>query len=565
MKKYYLLLTMLVVLAFQTKTFSQWTDVVNNDINYEFKVTDNFYQGGADEDPPSEPVINTDIAFSGNWWGLECHHWTCTPPCYNQDNAWMRWFGTGPFDTEFSTYIYAYESDNESPCNSIPADDDLTVGNGLLRDGQESMKIVYPSTDFRPVQWVPYLGNGGNTWLYSYGIGPFDQSMALTWRYTHGSNFDDCLDFSTVYNNETKSDINANRGVDSWSVMPLQYSNTIGGESADVWYSFTLDQNSTVTITTDHSETDFDSVIRLFDLNQTEIGYDDDSGTGTTAHLSTQLCAGTYKFCVEGYLDWSGLFRVSVAANTLPFVAITNTSMENTTCANSTDGSASWSTENALFSTDFWVNGVLQEESSITGLAVGNYYVEVYDGCDTWDDWSFTIANGDITPPVALCQSSITVTVSEGNPAEITGEDINNGSYDNCDSAYGEISPSQFDTNDEGSNTVALTVTDMAGLTDVCICTVIVEVIVGVEEINQFGPITIQPNPNNGNFQLDLSDSNFSSDAQLRITDCTGRSVYQNRVTNSNNVVELTDAAPGVYLLILTDSGRTYSTRFVIQ
>lgn len=574
MNKHYLSITILLVLAFHTSCLSQWTDVVNNDINFEFKIQDNYYGGGEpDAEGIAEPVIKTELyiyeSVDNQYWTNQlCHWWECAPPCTNQLSSWMYWSGVEhSFDTYFSTYMVHYESDNPDPdgCAWYGADDQFGEGYGYLREGQSAMRIVYPSTDFRPVQWIPYLGDGGSGWLYPNLGGEFDQIMALTWRYAAGEGFNDCLEFQTIYPDNTKSDINSNRSVNTQSGVPLDYLNTTGHASADVWYSFTISENSDVSISTSNAVTDFDSVIRLFNQDNTEIGYNDDFNGDTRATLNTQLCVGTYIFCVEGYDTENGLFQVSVTVTDLPDVVITETVSENVSCASATDGSASWNSFGGVSPVEYFLNGVSQSVTTLSDLAIGGYTVEVMDGCDGYDAWYFEIANGDNFPPIAVCETSLSVVVSNGNPAVITVEEVDNGSGDNCEGATASISPSVFDTFDEGDNVVTMTVTDSNGLTAQCICIVNVEVAVGLEELNNAYPITIQPNPNEGSFQLDLSAHNFSSNVQMQIVDCAGRVVYSSKLVNAKNFVILEDVAPGVYLLDLTDNDQKFISRFVVE
>ncbi|MBL0315607.1 MAG: DVUA0089 family protein [Flavobacteriales bacterium] len=574
MKKNYFWMAMLMVMAFHTRGFSQWTDVLNNDINFEFKIWSGYYGGGEpDGESVAEPVMKTRIFIDDPdgtqyWMNELCGSWQTTPPAWDLYADWMYWSAQNrSFGTTFLTDMKFYESDIPETDGCYPHEDDDQNGeaNGYLRDGQTTMPIVYPSADFRPAQWIPYLGIDGSIWLYDYLGGPFDQAMALTWRYSAGSSIGDCLNFATINSGTTKSDINANRPVSTQSGVPLQYNNTLGNSSPDVWYSFTIAEKSDVTIRTDYPETDFDTYIRIYDSNATEIGYNDDGGSNSTSVLNTQLCAGTYRFCVEGYDTYNGLFKVSVNATIAPPLSIVNEEIVNASCLNSTDGSATWQTENALGAIDFLVNGWSISENSISNLPVGDYVVYAVDICNSNDTWTFTIANGDNIPPIAICQNSLSVVVSTGNPAVLTVDEVNNGSSDNCADATASISPSTFDVFDEGDNVVTMIVTDANGLTAECTCTVNVEVVVGLEEMNEAKPIILQPNPNNGSFQLDLSAHHFSTNAQMQIVDCTGRVVYQSKVVNSKNIVSLADAAPGVYLMNLTDNDHKISARFVVQ
>jgi hypothetical protein len=85
-----------------------------------------------------------------------------------------------------------------------------------------------------------------------------------------------------------------------------------------------------------------------------------------------------------------------------------------------------------------------------------------------------TITVQDNINPVAIAQD-ITISLNASGNISITGNDINNGSTDNCSIANYSATPSSFDCDDIGANTVTLTVTDPAGNTDATTCTVTIE------------------------------------------------------------------------------------------
>lgn len=72
-----------------------------------------------------------------------------------------------------------------------------------------------------------------------------------------------------------------------------------------------------------------------------------------------------------------------------------------------------------------------------------------------------TVVVEDHIAPVALAKN-ITVALDANGQASITPSDVDNGSYDNC-SFNLTVSPSSFDCNNTGANTVTLTATDAAG------------------------------------------------------------------------------------------------------
>jgi len=81
------------------------------------------------------------------------------------------------------------------------------------------------------------------------------------------------------------------------------------------WYRFTVDDPAVYTIRTlQHENTPpLDTVIRLLDASEEEIGSDDDAGIGTYSLLNQFLGAGNYYLGVGGYYGDRGNYLVSVA------------------------------------------------------------------------------------------------------------------------------------------------------------------------------------------------------------------------------------------------------------
>lgn len=78
-----------------------------------------------------------------------------------------------------------------------------------------------------------------------------------------------------------------------------------------------------------------------------------------------------------------------------------------------------------------------------------------------------TVTVVDDMPPVALCQD-ITIMLDSMGMATVDAEDIDNGSFDNCDTITLFLEPTEFDCEDAGENIVTLTVTDQAGNSSTC-------------------------------------------------------------------------------------------------
>jgi hypothetical protein len=144
-------------------------------------------------------------------------------------------------------------------------------------------------------------------------------NLRTIWRYSNGDNFASALDFGTL-NSNLKSHINSNREAPSGIPSSKGYTNHIGGPISDVIYKFKVPSGNprAITITTDYPETDYDSLLRLYDSNETSIAFDDDGGTGLTSKIDRVLAPGTYYVVVEGVGSIPrGKFKVSVDANAI--------------------------------------------------------------------------------------------------------------------------------------------------------------------------------------------------------------------------------------------------------
>ncbi len=568
MKRATTLLTAICNACLILPAHAQWgTDVQNNGINYEFGIQDNAYSGDNDWDSQADPTIRTDVWLSTyGWIGEWCHAWECTSPCNNYDNVGW-WAGGTSYDATFSTWMQGFESDNADGCTWTDGDDQEWDGMGTLRDGASQISFIYPSSDFAPCHWNPNLGNGGSGWLYPNSP-YFNQIMRLTWRYAAGDGPTNMLDFGTVAMNTTKGDVNSNQAVATASGVPLQYSNLWGEAAADVFYKFHLDQASTVIISTDHPLTNFDTKIYLASLpGGNLIAEDDDGGsTGNTSMITVQLCAGDYEIIVEGYQSYTGLFRLGVTAQAPVAPAITVLSNSGASCADANDGMVSWSGSGGTAPLSYVVNGVdVGSASTISDFWVGTHTVQVVDACGTVASVTFTVGNADATPPVALCNAALPVNVISGQNTTVDVEDVDNSSSDNCGAVDLSISPSVFNVSDVGLQDIVLTVTDGNGNQSTCTCVALVQNVTGVEEASTPARIRVLPNPNNGDFRLDLSGTHMAANATLTLLDPLGRTVFHTSKLRPVMDIDLGGVPAGAYLLRLADDRSDVTARIVVR
>ncbi|WP_321370377.1 Ig-like domain-containing protein [uncultured Draconibacterium sp.] len=92
----------------------------------------------------------------------------------------------------------------------------------------------------------------------------------------------------------------------------------------------------------------------------------------------------------------------------------------------------------------------------------------VYDEGGLSAECTANITVVDTVPPTAICQD-ITVYLDDTGVAYITAQDIDNGSFDNCELDTIMISRDRFDCFDVGENEVELYAVDAYGLRDTCI------------------------------------------------------------------------------------------------
>ena len=569
MNKTTTLLTVALSICAMLPTQAQWgTDVVNRAINWELQVWESEYTGSNDGDGLADPTIKTECFVDGVPQALACKTWDCAAPCTDASpGGW--WAGTGTsYTASLAFYGVAFESDGADDCIFEESNGDhYWAGYLTLRDGLTDMPIMYPSSDFAPCQWNPWLASG-TTWLMP-NTAEFDQRMRLTWRYAAGDGPNNMLDFGPVAMNTTKSDVNSNRPVSGQnSSAPLQYVDVGGSFSAEVFYKFHLDQASTVIISTDHELTNFDTKLGLYALPGGEYitGMDGGGAFPGTDVINIQLCAGDYQVIVNGYQDNSGLFRVSVTAQAPIAPSITVTSNPGTSCAGANDGVVSWTSTGGIGAVGYVVNGTnVGNTTTLSDFWVGTHTIQVVDACGTTGSVTFPVANGDVIAPTALCQATLSIEVIEGQNTPVIPAEVDNGSADNCEEIELSVSPSSFSTSDVGLQSVVLTVTDENNNASTCTCVVSVENVTGMEEAAMAARIRVLPNPNNGRFQLDLSDLSLSADTRVDITDALGRTVFGTSPTKSILDMDLGHLPDGAYMVRLSNPRWNALTRIVIQ
>jgi len=157
--------------------------------------------------------------------------------------------------------------------------------------------------------------------------------------------------------------------------------------------------------------------------------------------------------------------------------------------------------------------------------------------------------------PVAIC-NNISISL-ENMFAEISIEDIDNGSYDNCEEVTLSISQTDFDESHIGDNTVILTVTDSSGNTDSCEAIVTVEPGLSIEE-NILETINIYPNPTANVLYIK---SNVSSNYHLY--NMVGQKIISGQINEGDNELNLRQYSNGIYFIKFIKNNRVYTKKII--
>ncbi|MDK2977809.1 MAG: hypothetical protein PWP52_523, partial [Bacteroidales bacterium] len=213
---------------------------------------------------------------------------------------------------------------------------------------------------------------------------------------------------------------------------------------------------------------------------------DNDSTTNATG-IFENLVADTYRIYV---IDVNGCVKqgsdITITQLQNPTASILP--IDPTICPSATielDGNPTLSPDASSIDNHEWTGDVSNLDSTdiqkpdFTGSSIGvfnlTYTVTDNNGCSGSDDVTLTVE--DVTVPTAECKD-ITVALDNTGSVTINGNDIDNGSTDNCTSPSNltlTATPNTFDCTDIGINNVTLTVTDEAGNSSTCTAAVTVE------------------------------------------------------------------------------------------
>jgi hypothetical protein len=281
-------------------------------------------------------------------------------------------------------------------------------------------------------------------------------------------------------------------------------------------------------------------------------------------NMLTSLPAGMYSYYV---LDANGCSFEAVNGAEVIEPALLTASLEssNISCNGSNDGAVVAQANGGTAPFTYSIGGAFTTNNIFGGLSAGDYTVSVVDvnGC------SAESAVG-ITEPAAIVITGLEADPIDETPGGSSAYTVTGGtgaySYSWTNSAGSEVSTNEqlgpF-TNAGNSGTYTLTVTDING----CSTSQTIS-ITGVGELGKNISVSLNPNPNNGNFVLNIQGL-AGERLSYQITDTQGRIVTReelgNATGNRTKVMNLENIADGMYYVQIVVGQATATVKMIKQ
>ena len=206
-----------------------------------------------------------------------------------------------------------------------------------------------------------------------------------------------------------------------------------------------------------------------------------------------------------------------------------------------------------------WSSGTTPTDSMTGGLAAGTVSVTVTDSIG--------------------CSASVSVMISEPSAISLS-TNITDASVPFASDGQimvivaGGTPGYTYLWNDPGAQTAStatgltlgwytVTITDTNGCTDSISSFVSSVLLPGIAEANGLGNIVVSPNPNNGNFHVNLS---IELDMQVSIVDLLGRVIYMGKFANTNQIeINLDQVNSGIYILVLRHESAIVTRKLMVK
>ncbi|MBR9920679.1 MAG: T9SS type A sorting domain-containing protein [Bacteroidetes bacterium] len=414
-------------------------------------------------------------------------------------------------------------------------------------------------------QWSDNWSNQVNEWIFNSW--EYDMRLKSVWRYAGGDSFANALDFGTIGGSDIVTHYNSNRGAPSGATSPhVGYPDNYQESSSEVIYKFTVNTTSFIEITTDDPATNYDTYIYLYDEDYSVVTESNNiSSSNLKSNILGYVCPGTYYVMVEGNQSSEGDFQLYISRLGDGDLDV-SLDYGDASCPGSSDGFVSVDVHFGLYPVQYsWQDG--STSSSLENVGPGAYSVYVTDGCGQTVFLDIILGIDDSQPPTALCQD-LNYTLEPGQTASFSANDIDNGSYDNCEIQDLSININQVSYDMPGANTVTLTAYDDSGNQSSCTATVTVTQsggTSGVRDLKKEIAINLSPNPATDVVLVSFNKDELSDQAQLSIRDLMGRTLWTGPALNGDVSIPLDNMAAGLYLVVLQDENYTGTKRLVIQ
>ncbi len=180
---------------------------------------------------------------------------------------------------------------------------------------------------------------------------------------------------------------------------------------------------------------------------------------GDSLPVAANLAAGIYHVTITDSTNCSIILTAGIAQPNE--IVVAELAHEDLACPTEQNGSVTVAANGGAQPYAYtWFDG--SEGNAIGDLSLGDYGVTVTDadGCEA--TYIATIASYDNEPPVLVLQS-ITTFLDGNGQANIAGEMLDAGSFDNCGIAAWSVTPDSFDCSQTGNQTVIVSLTDLNG------------------------------------------------------------------------------------------------------
>ena len=179
-----------------------------------------------------------------------------------------------------------------------------------------------------------------------------------------------------------------------------------------------------------------------------------------------------------------------------------------------------------------------------------------------------TVTVVDEIKPILKAKSTYTIKLDVQGKASLKGEDIDEGSTDNCSIKDRTLSKTDFTRTDGGDNKVTYTITDTGGNTSSIEVTVRVDIVLSApERANQGNSIKAYPNPVNDYLYLDFAEGISTAIRGSSLVDAAGRVLGEIRLEEGGNGqlgFSTRDLKQGMYFLRLSTRDTLHLIKFTV-